>query len=200
MPLSETAGRSSRARRARRTFRLGTRADCARIAQRKVDRRCDFIDRAYSHYQMTRRERASGVFAEAVDAEEARLAPEVARSAADRRYNSWPLGCWSYLNAAATPTARALVPAVPARQFHFVKNEDLLREPRGDACSVHDFLELPPHDKQDSKFHVASYSGMTPETRAIRRLLQPSERLYELVGIDFGWERDATPAAAASTS
>src|SRR5581483_1042107 len=56
------------------------------------------VDRAYSHYQMSRREGEEPLdsFADALAAEEQRLAPERARSRADRRYNSWALGCWSY--------------------------------------------------------------------------------------------------------
>ena len=167
----------------------------------------DPVDRAYSHYQMTRREGEEPLesFAEAVDAEEGRLAPEVARSAADRRYNSWPLGCWSYLRRSRyAEQLERWFQLFPRDQFHFVKNEDLAENPAATLGSVHDFLELPPHDKQDfPKFHVASYSGMTPETRAklVEYFRPHNERLYELVGIDFGWERDAAPAApAASTS
>src|SRR4051794_29200078 len=59
----------------------------------------DPVDRAYSHYQMTRREEQEPMasFEEAIAAEGARLAPELARVERDKRYNSWPLGCWSYL-------------------------------------------------------------------------------------------------------
>ena len=122
-----------------------------------------------------------------------------------RRYNSWPLGCWSYLTRSRyAEQLERWFQLFPREQFHFVKNEDLAESPAPTLASVHEFLELPTHDKQDfPKFHVASYSGMTPETRAklVDYFRPHNERLYELVGIDFGWERSAAPAApAASTS
>src|SRR5438105_1965640 len=57
------------------------------------------VDRAYSQFQMSRREAQEPLetFEEAVAREAERLQPEIERSERDRRYNSWPLGNWSYL-------------------------------------------------------------------------------------------------------
>jgi len=57
------------------------------------------VDRAYSQFQMSRREGEEPFesFADALAAEESRLRPEHERMRADPRYKSWAIGCWSYM-------------------------------------------------------------------------------------------------------
>ena len=57
------------------------------------------VDRAYSQFQMSRREGEEELdsFIDAVEIEDRRLDPERARAKRSRHYNSWPIGCWSYL-------------------------------------------------------------------------------------------------------
>jgi hypothetical protein len=159
------------------------------------------VDRAYSQFQMSRREGEEPLesFDEAVMAEEERLAPERARAFADERYNSWAIGCWSYLMRSryAEQVERWLA-LFPREQFHFVTLEDLSREPQRALDAVHEFLGLPPHSYGDlPALHTAAYDPISPETRArVGEYFRPhNERLYELVGIDFGWERSPVSSA-----
>jgi hypothetical protein len=156
------------------------------------------IDRAYSQYQMSRRENEEPLesFAEALMVEERRLAPERARMLANRWYNSWPIGCWSYLmRGRYAEQVRRWMEFFPREQFHFVALEQLSENPRQTLAAVHDFLGVPAHEYPAlSPRHVAPhYDSIGSEERAtLREYFRPhNERLYELVGTDFGWERQA---------
>ena len=90
---------------------------------------------------------------------------------------------------------------IPREQFHFVTLEDLTTRPQRALDALHEFLELPPHAHDElPHLHAATYSSIDPGTRArLSEYFRPhNERLYELVGIDFGWEAGAGSAAAAS--
>lgn len=153
----------------------------------------DPVKRAYSQFQMSRREGEEELesFADAVEIEDRRLDPERARVQADPRYNSWPIGCWSYLMRSryAEQLERWLA-LFPREQFHFVTLEQLSADPQGALDRVHEFLGLPPRrHEQLQPLHTAAYDSLPAETRAgLREYFRPhNERLYELVGIDFGW-------------
>jgi hypothetical protein len=163
------------------------------------------IDRAYSQFQMSRRagEEPIESFAEAVRAEEERLRPELERSAADSTYYSGRIGAWSYLyRSRYAEQLERWFQLFPREQFLFVRTEDLAhrsREALGDVCR---FLGIPePEDAEYPSFHVGDYSPLPEQDRAVLAdYFRPhNERLYELVGVDFGWdaeaERRATPLA-----
>jgi hypothetical protein len=160
------------------------------------------VDRAYSQFQMSRREGEEPIesFAAAVAAEEERLNPECARAFADERYNSWAIGCWSYLMRGryAEQLTRWLE-FFDRRQFHFVTLEELSLHPQHALDQVHEFLGLPPHAYADlPALHTAAYDRLSPDVRAqLSEYFRPhNERLYELAGVDFGWDRQPQPAAA----
>jgi Sulfotransferase domain len=154
----------------------------------------DPVERAYSQFQMSRREGVEECesFEEAVAREEDRLRPEWERMAADPRYNSWNFGCWSYLARSryAEQVERWLA-FFPREQFFFVKTEDLESKPQAVLDGLYAFLDLPPYTNEGhSHLHVAPpYDPMPRPVRAhLAEYFRPhNERLYELVGIDFGW-------------
>jgi Sulfotransferase domain len=153
----------------------------------------DPVDRAYSQFQMSRREGEEPFesFADAVAAEEERLAPEQARCLADPHYNSWPIGCWSYLMRGryAEQLARWFE-LFPREQFHVVTLEDIAADPQRVLDGVHDFLGLSAHRYPNlPRLHTAEYSGMTAQERAaLADYFRPhNERLYALLGADLGW-------------
>ncbi|MDQ6819886.1 MAG: sulfotransferase domain-containing protein [Actinomycetota bacterium] len=155
------------------------------------------VDRAYSHFQMSRREEEEPFdsFEAAVAAEEQRLAPELARSKADPRYRSWPIGCWSYLmRSSYAEQLERWFALLPREQFHILTLEDLSAQPQETLDQVHEFLELPPHVYEGLKpLHTATYDPIDRATRAqLADYFRPmNERLYELLGRDLGWERPA---------
>jgi hypothetical protein len=153
------------------------------------------IDRAYSQFQMSRREDEEPLesFADAVAAEESRLRPEHERLRREPRYNSWPLGCWSYLwRSSYAEQIERWFRLFPREQFHFVATEQLETGPQQALDDVYGFLGLPAFANPDLQpLHVAPrYEPMPPEVRAeLAEYFRPrNERLYELVGIDFGWD------------
>jgi hypothetical protein len=156
------------------------------------------VDRAYSAFQMSRRERLEecASFEQAIALEEERLAGELERVRRDPRYNPPlppPLGYWSYLHRSryADHVARWLE-AFPREQMLFLRFEDLAADPWGSLARVHAFLGLPPHRGGElRKLNAASYTEMDPRTRAelVERFRPCNERLRELTGIDFGWDR-----------
>ena len=162
------------------------------------------VDRAYSQFQMSRREQEEPLesFATAVAAEEQRLAPELARTKVDRRYQSWPIGCWSYLmRSRYAEQLDRWFALLPRKQFHVLTLEDLSAQPQATLDSVHEFLGLPTHRYEGLKpLHTATYDAIDPATRAqLAEYFRPlNERLYELVGRDFGWERPAGEQRRAS--
>lgn len=156
------------------------------------------IDRAYSAFQMSRRERLEECesFEEAIALEAQRLAGELERVRSDPRYNPPlppPLGYWSYLHRSryAEHVARWLE-VFPREQILFLEFEDLASDPSGTLDRVHAFLGLPPHRATElRKLNTADYAAMSPSTRAelVEHFRPHNRRLRELTGIAFGWDR-----------
>jgi hypothetical protein len=153
------------------------------------------VDRAYSQFQMSRREEEEPLeaFAEAVAAESGRLESERERVRRDSHYDSWSIGCWSYLMRSryAEQVERWLA-LFPREQFLFIGTEALEARPQDALDQTYAFLGLPPHVNADlGHLHVAPrYDPIPADVRAeLGAYFRPhNERLYELVGIDFGWE------------
>ena len=159
------------------------------------------VDRAYSQFQMSRRQGLEefASFEEAAAAEEERLRPELARLAADPRYNSWNFGTWSYLaRSRYAEQVERWLNVFPREQLLFLKAEDLFAHPERTLEIAYDFLGLPAHRSAESvRLNTAEYEVMPQELRArFGEYFRPhNERLYELIGVDFGWEREATRVA-----
>lgn len=154
----------------------------------------DPVDRAYSQFQMSRREGEEPLeaFLDAVEAEESRLAEEIAHVRRDRSYNSWPIGCWGYLlrSRYAEGLERWLA-LYPREQLHVLTLEQLSADPHGTMDRVHEFLGLPEHRNPELKpLFKARYDSIPAEARArLREYFRPhNERLYELIGTDLGWQ------------
>jgi hypothetical protein len=158
------------------------------------------VDRAYSQFTMSLREGVEDLdsFEEATRREEERLRPEIERMSADPYYNSWNYGCWSYLSRSRyAEQVERWLELFPREQFLFLKAEDLFDEPERTLDAVYEFVGLPPYrPAQPPRLNTSEYQAMPAETRALlREYFRPhNERLYELVGVDFGWERDALAA------
>ncbi len=159
------------------------------------------VDRAYSQFQFSRREGLEELesFEEAVAREEERLRPEIARLSADPRYNSRLFGRWSYLaRSRYAEQVERWLELFPRGQFLFLKAEDLFDQPERTLDVAYEFLGLPPHRLgRAPRLNAAHYEEMPAEARArFAEYFRPhNERLYELVGTDFGWEREGSAVA-----
>lgn len=155
------------------------------------------VDRAYSQFQMSRRENEEPLesFVDAVAAEEQRLAPERARMLADPAYNSWPIGCWSYLmRGRYAEQLERWMEFFRPEQFHFLTLEQLAVDPQRELDRVHEFLGVPSHEYESlPRLHVAAYDSIGSDARErLSDYFRPhNERLYEMVGTDFGWDSSA---------
>jgi len=159
------------------------------------------VDRAYSQFQMSRKEGVEPLesFEEAVDREDERLRPEVERMAASPRYNSWDFGCWSYLaRSRYAEQVERWLEHFPGEQILFLKAEDLFEEPQEVLDRVHEFLGLPPHRYDEvTRLNPGAYDdAIAAATRArLAEYFRPhNERLAELTGVDFGWDRKTVAA------
>jgi hypothetical protein len=150
------------------------------------------VDRAYSHYhQEARRGYELLTFEEAIEAEEARLRGERDRMLADGHYASFNHQYFSYLTRGLyvdqlTEWSRFY----DDEQMLVLKSEDLFAQPSDALGSVLDFLGLPGYEPADlDPCLEGHYPPMDPATR--RRLedfFEPhNQRLYEYLGVDFGW-------------
>jgi Sulfotransferase domain len=153
------------------------------------------VDRAYSHFQMSRREglETFETFEEAIAWEEERLRPELARIERSRRDSWLPYGVWSYLHRGyyAYHLQRWL-DHFPGHQFLFLRAETMFVDPYSALEAIDDFLELPPHRPAELPHLLGggSYAPMSGETRArLSEHFRPhNDRLCELTGIDFAWD------------
>jgi hypothetical protein len=156
----------------------------------------DPVDRAYSQFQMSRREEEEPYesFDRALDVEDERLDPERARMWANPRYNSWPIGCWSYMmRSRYAEQIERWFERFGRDQFHFLTLDELSTDPEGTLGAVHEFLQLPAFIPDElPHLHAApSYDSLERQTRErLQEYFRPhNQRLYELIGRDLGWER-----------
>ena len=152
------------------------------------------VDRAYSHYWMKlRKEYENASFEDAVERETERVNGELSKMLEDEHYFSYDRWHFSYLARGlyAEQLARWMK-FFPREQFLILRSEDLYRDPAATYKRVSEFLGLPPwQPSRPAKSNFVPYPEMDRATRA--RLLEyfapHNERLYELLGTRFEWDR-----------
>lgn len=160
------------------------------------------VDRAYSQFQMNRRVGIEPVesFTQALSLEDGRFGDPTALSRTTREnltLRKWThyLGRGHYADALLRWFAE-----FPREQFCIVAFDDLVRSPAQTVATLESFLGLAPHLHDSLAPHNdGSYPPLEGETRAaLADYFRPhNERLYELLGRDFGWdEAPAGPATA----
>jgi Sulfotransferase domain len=170
----------------------------ARIAERLPDVKLivllrDPVDRAYSHYQHMRFEglERCDTFEEALDREAARLEGEVEKILTQPGYESYHHRHHAYTTrgvyAEQIEHLQSLFP--PDRLLVL----DFLADPSAGLQAVLSFLGLGPFEAPiDLKAHNAGrYADMEAGTRErlVAFFAPHNERLYGLLGVDFGWSR-----------
>ncbi len=151
------------------------------------------IDRAYSHYQHERRRGFEPLdFGAAIEAEQARMAGELPRMLDNEEYDSFAYRHHSYLaRGMYASQLRAWRALVPAERMLVLRSEDFYRDPRLTMREVATFLGLSAWEPAEHRrFNSFDYERMDAATRAqLAELFRPHNReLYELVGVDFGWD------------
>lgn len=156
------------------------------------------VSRAYSHYY---HEVAGGhetlSFEEAIDREEERIGKEVEKLAGNGRYVSFNHRHFSYLSRGIyVDQLKVWMELFPKEQFLILKSEDFYADPAAGLKQVLQFINVPDVGIKDLKeeyeqLNTTKPPKMEPTTR--KRLMEYFEphntRLYDYLGVDFGWEK-----------
>jgi hypothetical protein len=151
------------------------------------------VDRAYSHYNhMVRVGRELLSFEEALDQEEGRLAGEVERIKADPEYSTFKHLHYSYqARGQYAEQIEKWLGLFPRNQMLFLSSEELYTSPVALYAKAIEFLSLPHWEPQGFKaFKQGMYEDIPANSRSrLAKYFEPYNRkLYDLVGIDFGWK------------
>jgi hypothetical protein len=151
------------------------------------------IDRAYSHYQHERRRGFEPLdFGAAIEQEQARMDGELRHMLDDEEYDSFAYRHHSYLaRGMYAGQLRAWRELVPAERMLVLRSEDFYRDSRLMMREVATFLGLSAWEPAEyRRFNSFNYEQMDAATRArLAELFRPHNReLYELIGVDFGWD------------
>lgn len=150
------------------------------------------IDRAYSHYYHQKvRNQEELSFETALEAEPERLKGEREKAREKVKYGSSKLMSYSYLaRGLYAEQVENWLTYFHADQFLILSYEDFIEKTPTVFAQVLSFLELDPFDQVKFRpFNTNNYQNLAPETREkLKAYFKPhNERLYELVGMDFGW-------------
>lgn len=151
------------------------------------------VDRAYSNYchRVARGLEDLSSFEEAITAEPARLADESTVDG-DERYSGSEYRLHSYLaRGRYFEQLTRWFGCFPRDRFLIEKSEDFFGNPGFTLTALLDFLGLPDFERPEyKKLNSLSSGSMNPDTRAqlVAYFKPHNERLYELVGRDFGWD------------
>lgn len=151
------------------------------------------VDRAYSHYNhMVRVGREPLSFEEALDREEERLSGEVEKIKADPAYSTFKHLHYSYqARGRYAEQIGTWLGLFLRNQMMFLSSEELYTSPSTLYAKAIEFLGLPHWEPQGFKaFKQGAYEDIPARSRArLAKYFEPHNRkLYDLVGIDFGWE------------
>ncbi len=157
------------------------------------------VDRAYSQYYHTCELGYETLpFEQAIQAEVARIGSEREKILEDEHYYSDAYKHQSYLSRGIyVDQLQSWLALFPREQFLILKSEEFYADPVTTFKQVSAFLDLqdvePQLRKQEYKYyaHNTYYSGMDSALR--QRLLEyfapHNARLYEFLGINFGWDQ-----------
>ncbi len=157
------------------------------------------VDRAYSHYHhVLKKKKETLSFEAALAAEDERLAGEDAKLRADPHYYSEHHHRHAYTGRGLyADQLQVWLEAFPKEQFHIVKSEDLYQQPAAIVAQTLNFLNPKwTHDLAGGEFRQHNASESEPLPPAVRDRLTEffrphNQRLYHLLGRDFGWEAAA---------
>ncbi len=152
------------------------------------------VERAYSHYQHeVRNARESLDFEEACEREEERLAGEAERLRSESGYQSFAhLRCSYLARGRYAEQLEAWRARVPKERMLILSAEDYAErtgELFGQVCRFLGLFDWEP--PAFPTYYVGSYEPMRPDTRQklVEYFRPHNERLYALLGRDFGWDR-----------
>lgn len=154
------------------------------------------VDRAYSHF---RHEVRLGVetlpFEDVMGREEERLRGEIEKMLEDENYYSFNHEHYSYLSRGIyVDQLKIWMKNFPKEQILILKSEDFFNNPSAVFGQIIEFLRLPNWEpKEYRKYNVGYYARAHMDATIRKRLIdyfEPhNQRLYEYLGVNFGWNR-----------
>lgn len=151
------------------------------------------ILRAYSHYQMQRRQGLEKLetFEEAIAAEEERIEGEKEKVLADETYFSEPLRHFTYASRGMyAHQVEQWLNVFGKSQILFLKSENLSSKPEQELLKVYKFLRLDPTTpKSLLKKHKHNYPEINTKTFEVlkSKFLADQKELVKLIGEEFRW-------------
>jgi Sulfotransferase domain len=153
------------------------------------------VDRAYSHYY-----HSVGLgfetlsFEAAIKDEVERTARERAKIMQDEHFDSFAFQHRSYLSRGIyIDQLQTWMSLFPREQFLILKSEEFYADPASSVKQVLTFLNLPEQGLQEhsyKQYNNTTYSSM--DTALRQRLVEyfapHNARLYDFLGLDFGWD------------
>jgi Sulfotransferase domain len=156
----------------------------------------DPVARAYSHYWHERRLGYENLsFAEAIDAEDDRLAGESARLAEEDGYHSYNHQHFSYVaRGCYAPQLKRWLQPFPRQQFLFIESESFFQNSGKELARVAQFLKLPPPGEaaQTLKKNEETYKDdIAPALRRHlhARFAEANRELDSLTQMTWRWNR-----------
>jgi hypothetical protein len=166
----------------------------------------DPVARAYSHYNHMRRLGAEPLetFEQALEAEPDRLRGERERVYGDPNYRGFAWYVRSYTTQGLYADYLPMwMDTFPREQLLIVQSEEFFRDQAATLQKITRLLELPDWPWARRRGHKAfSYPDMQSETRKhLEEFFAPhNERLYRLLGVDYGWNNQTKPNGSSISS
>src|SRR5829696_7666593 len=154
------------------------------------------VDRAYSHYHhQIRKGRETLSFEEAIEAEQARLRGEIDKMPEDELPTSSNRKRFLYLSRGIYVDQLLRWSEFFSKdQMLVLKSEDFYKNTLQTLKVIQDYLGLPDWKPEPSVLQMSpkrqnKYPGINPATRRrLEEYFEPhNRRLYEYLGVDFGW-------------
>ncbi|MCF6147976.1 MAG: sulfotransferase domain-containing protein [Candidatus Kuenenia sp.] len=151
------------------------------------------IDRAYSHYHYTSSMGLETLsLEEAIKAEKKRIGEAWNRTMMDETYYNFDIALYAYISTGIyADQVKVLLSLFPRDQIMFIKSEDFFKDTVGTVKQALEFLNLPSWELKSTKIYLkGKKSRMNGNLRKkLCDFYRPHNfRLYELIGMDFGWE------------
>lgn len=156
------------------------------------------VDRAYSHFF---HERGIGhepleIFEDALDREPERLKGQEERMLTDPKYYSFAHQNFSYVTRGCyAQQLERLFTLFPRGNVRVLSSGELSKDTARTMAGVFEFLGLPSNGQENFRHENArSYPPMNPDTwQRLQATFAPhNQRLFDLLGIDYGWNRIAS--------
>ena len=132
-------------------------------------------------------------FDDAIDRDEVRIRGEWLRLMRDETATSFNYREYSYLSRGIyVDQLRPWMETFPRDQIHIASSEALLfKDPATVVEQVQDFLGVPRRRPERLRIYPPKGNGMNGATLArLRDYFRPhNQRLFDYLGVDFGWER-----------